>query len=110
MGACVASLLELPIEAVPCDDFLRQPGDRPFDWASRLDDFLAQFGLYALHFSAKGLATFPGCLHVITGFSARGRPHACVGRGRHVVWDPHPDQTGLMGPPDGFIVLAARLE
>lgn len=108
MSACIASLLELPIEAVP--DFLMEPGDTSiFDWSARLDQFLEPHGLYALHFSTRDpRAVFPGCLHVITGISPRGRPHACVGQGRRVVWDPHPDQSGLESI-DGFIVIAARL-
>jgi len=106
MAACLASLLELPIQAVPHEAFLRQPGDTGrFQWAERLDAWLSQFGLYALHFMADPRsAIFPGCYHIITGISLRGRPHACVGWGPEVVHDPHPDKTGL-SEIDGFVLL-----
>ena len=110
-AACLASLLELPIEAVPHEAFLGQPWDRHrFDWAARLDDFLEPFGLYALHFAADPeRAAFPGTLHIMTGISPRGRPHAVVGKGHEIVHDPHPDKSGL-STVDGFVVLVPTWE
>lgn len=109
MSACIASLLELPIERVA--RFIREPGDTHiFQWAERLDDFLAPFGLYALHFAADPeRAAFPGVLHIMTGISPRGRPHAVIGKGRRIVHDPHPDKTGLVSV-DGFCLLVPRWE
>lgn len=109
MSACIASLLHLPIERVA--RFIREPGDTHiFQWAERLDDFLEPFGLYALHFAADPeRATFPGVLHIMTGISPRGRPHAVIGKGRRIVHDPHPDKTGLVSV-DGFCLLVPRWE
>jgi hypothetical protein len=108
-SACLASLLEVPLETVPF--FLSEPGDtHRFHWASRLDAWLSQFGLYALHFAADpARAVFPGCLHIITGISPRGRPHACIGKGPRVIWDPHPDRSGL-SEIDGFVILSPTWE
>jgi hypothetical protein len=47
-SACVASLLELPIEEVPY--FMGEPDEPNERWAERLDAFLETYGLYALHF------------------------------------------------------------
>jgi len=109
MSACVASLLEIPIESVP--RFIREPGDtHMFQWAERLDDFLEPFGLYAMHFAADpARAAFPGVLHIMTGISPRGRPHAVIGKGRRIVHDPHPDKTGLF-TIDGFCLIVPRWE
>ena len=107
-SACLASLLEIPIEDVPF--FLSEPGDvSRFQWAERLDAWLEPFGLYALHFFADPArpGAFPGVLHIMTGMSPRGRPHAVIGKGRFVVHDPHPDKTGLSSL-DGFCLLVPR--
>jgi hypothetical protein len=107
MSACVASLLELPIEAVPT--FLSEPGDPDrFEWARRLDRFLEPMDLYALHFMADPeRAALPGVLHIKTGISPRGRPHAVIGFGHHLVWDPHPSRAGLV-ECDGFCLIVSR--
>jgi len=112
MSACLASLLEIPLESVPL--FLSEDGDQTrFDWSVRLDDFLSQFGLYALHFSSYPVspAMMPGVLHIMTGISPRGRPHAVIGKGWSIVHDPFPDksQAGLT-VVDGFILLVPRFE
>lgn len=112
MSACLASLLEMPLEEVPL--FLSEPGDgTKFDWSLRLDDFLSPFGLYALHFSSYPVSPgmMPGVLHIMTGISPRGRPHAVIGKGYSIVHDPFPDknQAGLE-VVDGFILLVPRWE
>jgi hypothetical protein len=110
MSACLASLLEIAnVDTVP--RFIREPGDtHRFQWAERLDEWLSQFGLYALHFAADPeRAAFPGCYHIITGISPRGRPHACIGYGPRVVHDPHPSKAGLSSI-DGFCLLVPRFE
>lgn len=109
-SACLASLLEIPIESVPF--FLSEVGDRTrFDWASRLDDWLGNFGLYALHFSTipRSPSVMPAVLHIMTGISPRGRPHAVIGKGHHIVWDPHPDRSGLT-EVDGYVLLVPTFE
>ena len=107
-SACLASLLEIPIESVPL--FLSEIGDRTrFDWANRLDQWLANFGLYALHFASTSGApnVMPASLHIMTGISPRGRPHAVIGKAGRIVHDPHPEKSGLV-ETDGFIVLVPR--
>jgi hypothetical protein len=109
-SACLASLLEIPIESVPL--FLSEVGDRTrFDWASRLDEWLENFGLYALHFSAipGSPNVMPAVLHIMTGISPRGRPHAVIGKGHQIVHDPHPDRSGL-SEVDGYVLLVPRWE
>jgi hypothetical protein len=109
-SACLASLLEIPnVNSVPL--FLSEPGDTShFDWASRLDAWLSQFGLYALHFATPEVpassfeGALPGSYYILGGRSPRGRPHAVVAKGHEIVHDPHPDKTNLV-TVDGWIIL-----
>ena len=117
MSACIASLFECPVEYVPL--FLSEPGDTSrFQWAQRLDEWLGQFGLYALHFTCNPrlLGPFgpieeggksramPGVYYILGGLSPRGRPHAVIAKGCEIVHDPHPDKTGLVSV-DGLVIL-----
>jgi hypothetical protein len=114
-AACIASILELPVEAVPI--LCKEP-----DWRERTRDFLAGFGLdvLILQFPADpgDWAWMPDCYHIMAGTSDRGLRHAVVGRAGRMVHDPHPDKTGLVGCADEldfFValdpsVLAARAE
>ena len=109
-SACLASLLEVPIEDVPL--FLWESGDGTiFDWSERLDAWLKPMGLYALHFFSgqRPPRVMPGVLHIMTGISPRGRPHAVIGLGGEIVHDPHPDRSGLISC-DGFVLLVPRWE
>ena len=92
VAACIASVLELPIECVPRAQMI-----------SELADWLRTRGLYALTFRcdpSKG-DIVPDGYHLLGGWSPR-RPdrrdmlHCVVARGREVVWDPHPSRAGLL--------------
>lgn len=102
-SACVASILHLPIEQVPC---AQEAGITEVDE----DAFNLLFNKY---FEGRGLAEL--CFmahevheqarnvhHVITGPSPRfpGFLHSVVGKGGKIVYDPHPDGTGLVGDPE----------
>ena len=97
--ACVASILELPIAAVPA--FVRW-GDA---WLDCFDRWLGGLGLSATHHA--GTNPPPG-YSIAGGPSLRfaGRTHSCVALDGVVVHDPHPSRDGL---PDGihdYIVIS----
>lgn len=118
---CIASLLELPAEAVPhfmADDWGK---DKDFTWYGKLNGWLAARGVVLLELgpipdefhgpkwfesiAAGGFDAF----HVMSGMSPRGFRHSVVARNGVVVHDPHPDRTGLVAPGDdgwqyGFLV------
>ncbi len=85
LQACVASVLDLPLDAVPhFSAFLWWPE--------------------ALRLWAKGegwevkgetTSTVPDRLCIVGGVSPRGFAHVVVGQHGRVVWDPHPSRAGL---------------
>jgi hypothetical protein len=98
MAACVASILELPIEAIPDVDAVERAG---WHFTNVLSSYLAvHHGLtYAtVPDYLMGGVRVPG-YHVIGGPTVRtpatGIHHAVVGWDGKMVWDPHPARTGL---------------
>lgn len=92
-AACIASLLELPLEDVPnfCDSD---------NWRERLAAWLRSHGLFYLDVTlqegAEPLDSEWG-YHVISGDGPRGCRHSVVGLAGVVVHDPHP-KGGPLGP------------
>ncbi len=93
LSAVLASLLHVPIEAVPV---FSEPG-----WQRELNQWLSQFGLAYLDVldfgefaAALGIS---GCYTGISGNTQRSADvlHACVALDGRAVFDPHPDNTGL---------------
>lgn len=105
-SACVASILELPIEEVPY--FMGDPEEPHDAWGRRLDAWLRPRGLYALHFENDPTAAdaYPiSGLYILGGRSPRGDfAHAVVACGKRIVHDPHPSRAGI-GAIDGFTLL-----
>lgn len=103
-AACIASLLELPIEETPSIE------GRSFwrVWSA----WLAIRGLAYVDVSAGSGVYFPG-YSIATGKSPRGglteagRPvlHAVVCENMNLLHDPHPDNTFLDGSPIEYGVL-----
>jgi hypothetical protein len=97
-SACVASLLELPIEAVPyfmADD----------DWYSSFQRWLAARGLYALTFSLTTTSSLKEAgFYILGGRCSRGS-HAVVARGTEIAHDPHPSREGLTTIEDATMLI-----
>lgn len=91
LNACIASILELPLDDVP------EFGD---DWLTELNDFLRSRGLSYKRIPIDGVK--PSGYGTIEGVSPRGGLHACVALDGELVWDPHPismrDGQGLVEP------------
>lgn len=112
LAACVASLLELPVEDVP-NFMLGLPSWDPDDQEARarwsraffagVNDWLAPRGLFYFEVGApEGLPSYitestpPAALWIGIGTVAGGASHAVVMRGGEMVHDPHPDRAGLL--------------
>lgn len=99
--AVIASLLDLPLEAVP--HFAQEAaGDSSRYW-ERLQQFCRAHGYVYLTVPARfggGIYGDEGDVHhIISGPSPRDSAvsHAVVGRNGEVVFDPHPSRAGLAG-------------
>lgn len=102
--ACVASVLEIPIEEVP--HFAELHGDNMFEEA---DKWFSQRGIYSLRFFIKNYDEDRvyiwgrGAHCIVSGQSPRGKNihHAIVGYASgyniDMIHDPHPDRTGIIG-------------
>ena len=94
LSAVIASLLHIDIETVPL--FIT-----PGTWVQDLNAWLEPFGLaycmvedFDLQIEAYGIK---GMWHEVSGNTGRSKDvtHACVANDGVLVFDPHPDNTGL---------------
>lgn len=99
--AVIASLLDFPISYVP--HFLKDAeGDAVKFWVG-IQEFLKVHGYAYLTVPARSGVSFfgelKGVYHEISGPSPRGNGlfHAVVGFDGEIVFDPHPDKSGLAG-------------
>lgn len=102
--ACIASVLELPLDDVP--HFCK--GDNPH-WMRDTLDFLRPVGLSLLTVHLpEGLDAedLPDAWCVLSGPGPRGHRHSVVGRGGMMVHDPHPDGTGLLAVEEYDLFVA----
>lgn len=103
MTAVIASLLDLPYEAVP--HFTQLSRNEPSEFWELLQKFLLTQGVQLLQVPAMAGSGFWGSeaniYHEIAGPSPRGSGvyHAVVGCNGHIVHDPHPSRAGLAGDP-----------
>lgn len=99
MSACIASILELPLDDVP--HFVKHD-----DWIERRDNWLRQRGLCAIHGTFHvGTEWRPAALHILYGKSPRWDGlHCVVARGHEILHDPHPSRAGIE-TQEGFDLL-----
>lgn len=106
--ACIASILELPIEAVPHtmayeEHLVEDPGQ----WYPQLNEWLRPRGLAFLCLDTEVAAPADWfraiepaftSYHVLSGLGPRGHNHSVVACNGRLAWDPHPSRAGLVGP------------
>lgn len=101
MSACLASILELPLEAVP--NFC-EVGDDDAAWWNACRAFLRKYGLGIITLTFEDPAQWVTLgldgYHIVAGPSPRleGMHHATVWYNGQMVHDPHPDGTGIVKP------------
>ncbi len=90
-AACIASILELPLNEVP--NYSQQG-----EWWLQWNEWLSKRGLYLVEFhdqKSKGKEYLKG-YHIITGKSYSGDwNHSVVGMDGEIVHDPNPAQKGI---------------
>lgn len=103
IAACIASILNLPLDQIPDvnGQVFKSIGG---PWWVRLDDALHSLGYGILVMNVKSLHTIcpcPGSVCILLGKSIRGVGHAVVGKitdsiETEMIHDPHWDRTGLI--------------
>ena len=96
--ACVASLLDLPLEDVPHFATFGVEGG----WLLECRRWLKERGLTIIFTDEPPPA---GCLAIASGPTPRGAEHAVVVRGQELVHDPHPSRAGLSCATSAFYIL-----
>lgn len=112
--ACLASVLERPLESVP--DFCQEPGDGA--WWDLCRHWLREQGfigvlLYPDDSDPRHLeATLSGLIHIASGKTIRSSSllHATVWFGGKLVFDPHPKKHGLARVEDTIFLIPMRPE
>lgn len=106
-SACVASVLEVPLDEVPnfCEG-------QAADWYDRFMAWLRPRGFYAITCKIGGRpgepdgGWYPEGIHIAGGKSPRyDCLHAVVARGSDVVHDPHPSRAGVLDFVDTILII-----
>lgn len=113
-SACLASLLELPIEDF--DEFHRlysawgvlyDSGEK-VPWETRvahMHEIEKRAGHIPVHVQLGGDAIVPRGWSIANGPAERGVDHSCVALDGIIIHDPHPSRTGLISIEDYEILL-----
>ena len=106
MQACVASILELPLEDVP--NFMHYGRD---EFNFHLEKFCLSLDLTMIDavFEDDGLDLIKHCYTIASGRSPRATEdwhrHAVIWRNGCMVHDPHPMNNGLAGDPETYALF-----
>ena len=104
MQACVASILELPLEEVP--DFCNIASEDT--WFTQMQAWFEGHGLWYVEVRFTYEPKFPDGYYLVSGDGPRGLRHVCVARAGEIVHDPHPphpDGSGVTNVTEyGFVV------
>jgi hypothetical protein len=108
-SACIASILEIPLDTVP--NFCG--GSKTKDhWWSETQQFLDSLSLTVIEITIledQDVSTIFDCYWIASGKSPRySGDHAVVYHGNKMVHDPHPDGTGIDGPIKTGAFLVAK--
>lgn len=94
LQAAVASLLDLPLDAVPhFSSFVW--------WPAAMELWARGRGLTVVTEDCT-FDTIPTRRCIVGGWSPRGVQHVCVAEAGEITWDPHPSRDGLEGVTDAM--------
>lgn len=92
LQACVATILELPIELVP--HFVAR---RKADWFDKMNEWLLEkAGVYCMNIGESSNVPPPIGYSILNGKSSRGNMHSVVALNGKLFHDPYPSGEGLI--------------
>lgn len=100
LQACLSSLLDMDIDEVPHFAAHRGP-----DWFDRMNDWLLSQGYWILTITAWDNQFTPHGYCIANGTSPRGIKHSVIAKDGSIVFDPHPDNTGLREIDSYWLVI-----
>ncbi len=90
LAACLASLLEIPLDIIPkFEDMMVKNSE---DWFEAFTDWLDRLGFTILTWESD--TWLPG-YYLASGMSERGNNHIVIYKGGELAHDPHPSRTGI---------------
>lgn len=103
-AACLASILEIPLEEFPVVSKTKQY------WIDKFNRFLEPYGIFLLLIQGKYSDNehyFPpdGLVCVASGMGPRGLQHSVVWYKNKVLHDPHPSREGLVERPVDYAFI-----
>lgn len=102
LQSSVAGLLGLELDEVP--HFVMKAA-----WFSLFEDWLNQRGLTIVAFDYVCDMSDVECDYLALGPSPRGRNHCVIMNACKMVWDPHPDNTGLREVQRVYLITPVNL-
>jgi hypothetical protein len=107
-AACLASILELPIEQVPNICHLGE------DWLTDCNKWLRRFGFWMVPMLIEGVNMQtqerepwkPEGWHIIAGDNQNGDRHAVVGYNGRTMFDPNPNRKGLKNITEYYVFVS----
>ena len=101
-AACLASILELPIDQVP--DFITT--FEGHTWLPMLLDWLNKFGLSAVFLAYSSEVNAPSGYAILSAWNLRSNcKHAVVVKDGAIVWDPSPNRADGLGEPEHWMAF-----
>lgn len=97
MQACLASFFDIPL--VGTIELKDEEG-----WFDKFQEWCLERGYVALSVLVRDGVKFAG-MHFLGGESHRDVPHLIVVFNGEMIWDPHPDNTGLKTVEDWILML-----
>ena len=102
-SACIASILELSIDDVPC--FLEDAGM----WYFNYQQWARKHNLDLVGITEWGKETIgfiPQVYSIVSGLGPRGLQHSTVYFGNEMVHDPHPEEGGVKDITDWIYIVS----
>jgi hypothetical protein len=103
LNACIASILECSIDDLPD---LAEAERQNKNWFHVLNDYLKEQGYGIILIDSPVPICVPkDCYYIVSGKSHRGLLHSIIHKNGERIFDPHPDNTGILEIEDYIFIV-----